>query len=244
MSDDARGVSDVIGFVLVFSLIVGSISVMTVVGLDGLQDARDSARVENAELAFDVLANNIEDSQRRGAPGRATEIRLGGGGLTVGEETVIRVTVGGTTTSRTIEPIVYEFEGTHIVYESTAVLRQESGGAVFVREPSFVLPAASTPNRTAIPLVATDVPDGRIGGRTTVLVRTTAISRSVINDTDDATVTLEIETTEARAAAWDRYLEERLPGSACSYGGGETVTCTFDTDRIVVSSTRIDVTYE
>ncbi|MFB6301731.1 MAG: hypothetical protein ABEH78_02545 [Haloferacaceae archaeon] len=242
---DARGVSDVIGFVFVFSLIVASVSIVSVVGLGGLQETRSTAHIENTELAFDVLANNIEDIQRRRAPARATEIRLGGGGLTTGNETVVRVTVDGVTTNRTIEPIVYEFDDTRIVYESTAVLRSGRGGAVFVREPTFVLPDGSTPNRTAIPLVDTDVSDDRIGGRTTVLVRTTPTSRSVINDTDDTTVTMKIETTEKRAAAWDRYLDDELPDSdPCSHGGGEAVTCTFDTSRVVVSSTQIVVDYE
>lgn len=242
---EARGVSDLIGFVFVFSLIVSSVGIVSVVGLGGLQDTRDAARIDNTELAFDVLANNIEDIRRRSVPGRATEIRLGGGELTTGNETVVRVTVGGDTRNRTIEPIVYEADDTRIVYENTAVLRQERDGAVFVREPSFVLPAAGTPNRTAIPVVDTDVPDAGVGGRTTVLVRTATTDRTVLNDTADATVTLEIETTEPRAAAWDRYLDAELPGpDPCAHGGGEVVSCTFQTDRAVVSSTRIRVEYE
>lgn len=250
MCEGDRGASDLIGFVFVFSLIVTSVALVSVVGLGGLQDTRDAAHVDNTELAFDVFANNVEDVHRRGVPGRATEIRLGGGGLTTGNETVVRVTVDGVTTTRTIEPLVYEADDTKVVYELTGVLREESGagggsaGAVFVRDPSFVLPSAATPNRTVIPLVTTDVPDGRVGGRTTVLVRATATDRTVVNDTADATVTLEIETTEARAAAWDRYLDGELPGSPCTYGGGETVTCTFDTSRAVVSGTRVAVDYE
>ncbi|MFB6282198.1 MAG: hypothetical protein ABEH40_09275 [Haloferacaceae archaeon] len=244
----ARGVSDVIGFVFVFSLVVSSVAIVSVVGFGGLQDSRDAARTENTELAFDVLANNIEDIRLRNVPARATEIRLAGGGLTTGNETVVRVTVGTRTTNRTIEPIVYESDDTRIVYETTAVLREETGpggsGASFVREPELALPDDGTPNRTAIPLVDTDMPPGRTGGETTALIRTAATDRSVINDTADATVTLEIETTEPRAAAWDRYLDGELAGSdPCARGGG-TVNCTFDTSRVVVSSTRIDVSYE
>lgn len=245
MCEGDRAVSDVIGFVFVFSLIVGSVAIVTVFGLGGLQDTRDAAHVDNTELAFDVLANNIEDGQRRGAPGRATEIRLGGGGLTAAEETYINVSVNGANaTTRAVEPLVYEFDDTRIVYESTGVIREGPDGAVFVREPSFVLPSAATPNRTAIPVVNTRAPDGRVGGRTTVLVRTTTADRTVINDTEDATVNLTVETSETRAAAWNRYLESELPGSACSYAGGETVTCTFETSRAVVSSVRVDVDYE
>lgn len=44
-----RGVSDVVGFVLVFALIITSVGVIYTDGLTSLQDARDAQRLSNAD---------------------------------------------------------------------------------------------------------------------------------------------------------------------------------------------------
>ena len=91
MLQDHRGASETIGFVLVFSLIVLTVGVVLTVGYTGLQDARDAERVNNAERAFDVLADNIEDITDRGAPSRGTEIRLAEAAIGPGAPTHINI---------------------------------------------------------------------------------------------------------------------------------------------------------
>jgi len=139
-----RGVSEVIGFVLIFSLITLSVGAVYVVGFGGLQDARDAEQLTNVERAFDVLADNIDDIATNDAPNRATEFRLYEADLTVGEPTRFTVTVddGATQTNYSVNsyPIVYEAQAspTTIRYVNGAVIRQDRNGERFVQEPSFV----------------------------------------------------------------------------------------------------------
>ena len=70
---DGRGVSEVISFVLVFSLIAATVALVYVSGIGGLESTRSSQRVTNAERAFDVLHDNIANIHRRCTPSRATE---------------------------------------------------------------------------------------------------------------------------------------------------------------------------
>jgi len=75
---DERGVSDVVGYVLIFSLIVATVGVVTTVGFSTLEDRQDAERVNNVERAFDVFANNMENVYRDGAPSRGDGDAAGG----------------------------------------------------------------------------------------------------------------------------------------------------------------------
>ena len=86
-----RAVSEIIGFVLVFSLILGTITIVYVGGLSGLDDARNAERVNNAERAFDVMANNFQQMGRGDAPNRATEIKLADAQLTTTPNRAVNV---------------------------------------------------------------------------------------------------------------------------------------------------------
>ena len=67
-----RGVSEVLGYALVFSLVIVTVSIISVSGLSGYQNAQSFERQSNAEKAYDVMHNNIEDIYYKGAPSRAT----------------------------------------------------------------------------------------------------------------------------------------------------------------------------
>ncbi|MFC6988243.1 hypothetical protein ACFQJD_05030 [Haloplanus sp. GCM10025708] len=115
-----RAVSDVVGFVLVFSLIITSVGVVTVFGISTLEDARTDERINNAERAFDVLADNFDDIARGGAPSRATEIKLAETSLTLAETVDLSVNASDEADPYPSEfrPIVFSAGSeTDIVYE-------------------------------------------------------------------------------------------------------------------------------
>ncbi|MFB6109063.1 MAG: hypothetical protein ABEJ82_09550 [Haloplanus sp.] len=245
-----RAVSDVVGFVLVFALITASVGVVTVAGLGGLQDARNAERINNAERAFEVLADNMRDVSRGGAPSRATEVKLAETTLTIGDSVDMNVTVSDSpeTYPAAFRPIVFAAAGdsnavTHgIVYEGGAVVRVDRDSAVMKRRPGFVFDE----NRTVIHYTEPKASGTlRRSGTTTVLVRgERGAVRVLASRTVPAseTVTMTVETTPRRTEAWERYLESAIDwkANACS-AAGDTVTCTFHTDRLSVTTTKISV---
>jgi hypothetical protein len=264
-----RAVSDLVGFVLVFSLITMTVGVVYVAGFTGLEDARDAERVNNAERAFDVLAHNVEDSDRSGAPGRSTEIKLSEAEIGFGNRTNVSVTLrrdtndngtydDNTTTYERSSPIVYEAAGTRIVYENGAVIREQGDGAVMRRDPSIVFRERDGERSTVLSIVDLNQRSGgQVAGSTTVLVRTRLQSgpgaRTTLLSTprtlDDGgnpdEVVLNITTTAERAPVWKRYVEENVGwGIDCedpdSVATGTAVVCTFETDRLLVRSTHVD----
>jgi hypothetical protein len=224
---DTRGASELLSFVLVFSLVTATVGYVYVGGISGLSDRRDAERVNNAERAFDVLADSLGDLSHGGAPSRATEIRLADARLSAGDPVVVNVTGNwsdGTevdsgrnfTIENELDPIVYD-GGTdaRLVYANGAVLRQQSGGSVMLRSPEAVV----RDDRVVLPIVETSVESGAVAGSTTVRIRADRAGTTLVDaerDRGSYDLTIRIETP--RADAWKRYLEAK--GTTCSIETG------------------------
>ena len=228
-----RAVSDVVGYVLIFSLITVSVGVITVGGFSALQDRQDAERINNAERAFDVLAGNMEDIYRDGAPSRATEMRLSGGTLRYGEP--INITIednNGRNITASPRPLVYQDTGTEIVYVAGAIIRSDNGNSVMLRDPPFR--ASATVG--SFPLIVTF----RTTGSTTLssegTVQVTSEARRV-NTTmptgfDDGTGSYTITVESPRYTAWEQYLESQ-PGFNSVNESDGVIEASIERSRIV-----------
>lgn len=263
---DERGVSEVIGFALVVSLILATVGVVYVSGFGGLQDARGAERVDNAERAFDVLGDNMADIYQEDAPSRATEIKLADAQLEYGSTTTLTVELTNFDASTTpffttsLDPIVYTANDrpTKLVYEAGAVVREERDSAVFKRDPPFLFAEDGSTRTAVFQFVQTRATGSTsVGGDSTVLVRTEHVVSEPLNaSTDPAAdttgsaydVKLTVDTTEQRAPLWTEHLNEAIPSALatssppCTSSGG-TVTCTIEVERVYVSAARIDVAF-
>jgi hypothetical protein len=242
VGSDDRAVSDVVGYVLIFSLITISVGLITVGGFSTLQDRQDAERINNAERAFDVFAANMEDVYRDGAPSRATEMRLSGGTLRYGEP--VTITIANTANpdiSTTVQttPLVYADGRTEIIYVAGAVIRSERGAAVMLREPPFEITADST----VVPIIAMTAPSNQptISGEAT-RIRAESTRRNPIPNPDlsadgnDITITVE----SPRSGAWERYFEQQV-GSENFKNSGQSLEVKVETDRISTPISRIDL---
>jgi hypothetical protein len=243
VGSDNRAVSDVVGYVLIFSLITISVGVITVGGFSTLQDRQDAERINNAERAFDVLAGNVEEIYRDGAPSRATEMRLSGGTLRYGEP--VNVTIRDSIDhninhSMEVTPLVYADGDTEIVYVGGAIVRAESGGSVMLREPPFVFRS----NQAVLPFVRTTRTVGRnsLTQEGTIRVESirtnlNATARSGLADASQ----LEIVVETPREAAWEGYLRSvASEDESWEYTSDDTLLSEPDAiDRISVPRFRI-----
>ncbi|WP_423997738.1 DUF7289 family protein [Halorubrum trapanicum] len=245
--DADRGVSETVGFVLVFALITSTIAVTFTVGLGGLEDAQLAERDNNVERAFDVLHDNFNDLSRDGVPSRATELRLGGGELSFDRDSVFRVNRTGTG-ELFVErgSLTYYGAGdTRIVYENGAVFRMDGDNGVMIREPDLLV--GDTVVYSLYGLVG---PSQTASGDRTVLVVGERADRTVAVDdrAADENVTLAINSTQA--VVWERYyrgLAEDSDRISVSTGGSADLTVTFvadEYDRFVLHRTvaRVEFT--
>ncbi|WP_396613472.1 hypothetical protein ACH9L7_17770 (plasmid) [Haloferax sp. S1W] len=235
---EARAVSEVVSFVLVFALVISTVAFVYALGYPALVTVQDAERVNNAERAMTTLADTVSEVTVRGAPSRATEIKLSESSLSFGPPMTVNVSdENGTLLAQsTFRPVVYESaEGTRVSYAAGGVFREQSDGVVVVRDPDLVVSGSETvilvPETT--PATKTDA----IVGQTGVLVRLERGNTTTV--TTDGNVTVEV--TSSHPDTWYEYLDSQA-GATCSPPTGETVTCTFDANR--ASVTVVDVAVE
>ncbi|WP_436909967.1 DUF7289 family protein [Halosimplex marinum] len=248
--DGERGVSDIVGFVMVFGMIATVVAIVSLSGLAGLEAARDAQQTDNAVRAMEVLSDNMGDIAERGAPSRATEISLEDASLSLGEETVVTVRDPDRgpgdpsfleNRTHKIHPIVYDDGDTELVYVMGAIFRDDPRGGTVVQSWSPVFDE----ERTMIPVVTTvSATDTRQQLQSsTVLVRARANERLVPVADDEGTYDdVWINVTSDRSDLWLKMLG-RDPALTCSPSGTDTVTCHLDDppEQLYVTEVRIAV---
>ncbi|MFC6864528.1 hypothetical protein ACFQGE_13810 [Halomicroarcula sp. GCM10025817] len=223
-----RAVSEVLSFTLVFALIVTSVAIVSVSGLGSLQDVRDAEQLENAERAFDVLADNLADLHRQGAPSRATEISLGQAQLATEDNVTMTVKVeddSGTTIdvgTWEIRPLVYSGnQDRELVYEAGAIFRTNRDSGFVVRDPPLVV----DDDRVLLSIIGLNSPQVQSLGGSTVLVRATHREADVaFSRTDGSIQSLTVQVESPREAQWEQYFESH--GFTCT--GSAPVSCEYD----------------
>jgi hypothetical protein len=230
MSDE-RAISEVLGYVVVFSLVITSILLVT--GAFGvIQDVRDSEQEKNAQRAFDVAAQNMAAIYERSAPSRATEIDLGDADLFYANNISITVTGDGTQlASYRVRPVKMRVtDDTSFVYAGGAVIREQRETGVMVREPPMLL----SEKRVHVPVVQTTAPATESVGSTTVLLRGEHTGTTVIeSDTRGRYSSLTVEIASPRFETWESYFEEN-PALSCSTDPTvETVSCSVQNPETV-----------
>ena len=231
---DGRGVSDVVGYVLIFSLITATVGVVTVVGFGTLDDRQTDERINNVERAFDVFGNNMENVYRDGAPSRATEMRLAGGTLEHGDPVTITIEAdNGENVTAVSRPLIYADGNSEIVYLGGAILRTDGGSSVMLKDPPF-----RTDSPTAsFPLIETFRTSGPQAVSTDGTVRVTSTARRV-NTTvpssfsDPATSGYNITVETSRADAWERYFESQSEMTVLERDSDQ-VTAEIESDEVL-----------
>ncbi len=158
MIKSEKAVSEVIGMVMILSLMMLVIGSIMLVGVPMIESSKSNAKMDVAANSFLSLQNDIEEVVRgpiwvmdpfnvtnfnRVGPSRETEFQLMGGTLSVVPNTTVfkLLNVTNLTTNRkdnlTIAgEIVYSADRDSVVYENGAVIRQyESGEPLMLSNP-------------------------------------------------------------------------------------------------------------
>lgn len=235
---DERAVSDVLGFVLVFSLVLTTVALVYVTGFDSLQTARDAEERQNVERAFDILDDNLNEIVTGDSPIRGTEIKVGTSRMYNGDSISVTVNVtddsGNTeTTQIDTEPFIYETtSGQQVIYVNGAVLRSNVGGSSFVNEPDVRV----THDTIFMPLVETRIPVDEVSGvsGSTYVIRgesenSTLLAYNNLDSTnDDPPYTVEFRIDTPRTGVWERYCDFHPDISVVTVQDGDFVSCEFD----------------
>ncbi|MFP9190373.1 DUF7289 family protein [Natronosalvus vescus] len=137
---DERAVSEVLAFILVFTIVIGSVTIVSVFGMQSLTSYQEGEQLRNAERAMDALSDNFNDVVRYdGITTRSGELNLRDGSITTNHEgTELSITIdGGSDHTITTGGLVYEAgSGTDtIAYEGGGIFRGDHTGNVALERP-------------------------------------------------------------------------------------------------------------
>jgi len=240
---DERGVSDVLAFIIVFSIIITSVALVYGTGFSSLDNVREGEQKANAERAMEALALSMNDIVAGETPRRGGSLNLGGGLLEVAE-TETTVEVDGTEVyNNQTNAFAYTVGTTTVAYENGGVFRSDRDASVNVRRASMTC----TDERAVISLVVLRTDSGAIDSQGDVEITMAERNSSLVyRDTDPATETLKVTMDNTQfAGGWERSLNgaSEYDWSASNPSDG-TVEATCSTDAIIVRVTVIEVTFD
>lgn len=237
MSD--RGVSEVIAFVLIFSIVITSVGLLYTAGFGSINQIQEDETDRSAQRAFSASAVALQDIQRGQGEHRAFDVELSGRTMTVDEDLSLSVSVDGTEVATADGGLVYGVGAdTKIVYQSGAVIRSDGPDSqTVIRTPEFTC----RDDHAVVSLVTLTGPSGAVSSDGSIEIRTdgplpgeqTLVNATTGGSSHDLTVSYGGTPYEA---AWERYFEER----GWSTGSGDA-TCTADS--VYVRNVPIDLEY-
>lgn len=227
---DDRGVSELIGFVVVFGIIISSVGLLYMTGFQAMGDYQEREQTKNAERAMDALAENFNDIVRNdGVKYRAGELTLRKGTISYDENgTVISDNI--TSVGNGSGTFIYEHGGTEVVYEGGAVVRSTNSVDWMVSDP----PMRCSSNVAIISLVEIDGDESAMTAHGSQEV--TAIQQGTTAETVTGPITITVDSD--RSEAWNRTLTKN--GWEMGPGSNEYVC---DTNEAVVRKTTIEIDY-
>ena len=145
MSQSERGVSDVVAFVLTFSIIITGVGIVSTGGFDRLTEFTGDQQVDNGERGMEAAAVAVDDVHRSNDTYREFALSLSGGNIWLNETALTLKTdpgdnpdlsgLGGSATEARIELNALEHrfelsdETVHIAYEGGGVFRSDTARA-------------------------------------------------------------------------------------------------------------------
>jgi len=246
-----RGVSEIMGYIIVFSMVVATVAIVSTVGVGQIEDVRESEQMNNVEKAFDLYATNVNDIAFRGAPSRSTEMQLDAGQLEIANPVVVSFrgidadnpAANNFSESYEVWPVTFTGpdRNREVVYAGGAVFRTNRGSGTMVTAPQIV----ARNGRVQIPLIHTRSRTAQsLGGGTARIRSEHARSVLLASDTESTYEQFFFNVSSARAGIWEDALDEyeafdcRLDES----GGRNRAVCRVDDpDRLHVVLVQIDV---
>lgn len=239
--DGERAVSDVLAFIIVFSIIITSVALVYGTGFSSIRDVRDGEQKANAERAMEAVALSMDDIVSGQATRRGGSLNLGGAQLRVDDSTDIEVFVGGSEVTSDPNPVgAFEFyaDDTAVAYESGGVFRRDGSASVTVLRPTMTCTSESA----VVSLVAVQSSTGAIGATDNVEVSMVEESSELLHAQTGSGIDVDIDVDGSDyTTAWERTLEEQgWSDDDAAVDNGE-MSCT--TDRVVVRLVVIELTY-
>jgi len=233
-----RAVSEVIAFVLIFSIVITSVGLLYTAGFGSIDQIQEDETDRSAQRAFSASAVALQDIQRGQGEHRAFDVELSGRTMAVNESLNLSVYVDGSYEASATGGLVYGLGAdTKIVYQSGAVIRSDGPDSqTVIRGPEFTC----RDSHAVVSIVSIDGPSGAVSSDGSIEIRADGPlpgDETLLTATDSASkVSVEYDGTPYDDA-WQRYFDDQ---------GWDTVTdekATCTVDDVAVRHVPIDLEF-
>ena len=133
----SRGVSEVVGYLLVFSIVVTIVSVIYASGMPMVERTKENSVLQSMETVFITLQSNIKKVALAQSPVRTMKLNLIKGSISANKNAGnITITVDGNNTPPIqFGNIEYTLGARKMIYENGAVIESTPGGSIIVSDP-------------------------------------------------------------------------------------------------------------
>lgn len=136
-----RAVSSVVGIILIFGLVVGSLTFTLFLGSQALHDVRNNIGVHNAEYSMREVDSRLSRVAFSDNDVETLDLGSVGGSVHVANQSYMNITVNKSANCRVTIPmgsiVRRSGDGTKTAYEGGGVWREKDNGSVLVSPPDF-----------------------------------------------------------------------------------------------------------
>lgn len=129
MIGDERGVSEVVGFVLTFALIISSVGIVATIGFDQLEDLQENEQLKSSQNGMINLAESFGNVHQRTDLSRRSGLALSGGTVQFNDSSFLNVSGGSSTWNISTSALAFNLGDGAVVYDGGG-LYFEPGGIV------------------------------------------------------------------------------------------------------------------
>ncbi|MEM3085868.1 MAG: hypothetical protein QXO51_07470 [Halobacteria archaeon] len=241
MDRDDRAVSEVVGYLIIFAIVMLAMSVIYVNSLSAMLRTEEQSYLANVDQSFKVMSFNINRILAGSAPAQSMEVRLRDSTISLLQKSTLNVswmnrTSGGndTTGVETLATVEHYFRDRKIAYEGGGVwTKSPDGGVAMLSAPPFIVD-----NTTVIPYATLSTANTSRSGRSLVHVELEVPCRVLgqcappVETKINATrVTLNV--TSEYCDGWKTFFERTLEFAAAHFDDADCAD-----NRVIANVTR------
>jgi hypothetical protein len=245
-----EGVSESIGFLLIFTLMIAGIGLVTLYGYPMLMLQQTSADEQIMEKNMIVLQNDVKSLAYKTVPYKETSLKIGGGALTVYNS--LHTPPSSTITIRDgLSAIVEDFKSGDLTYHSAstdtelslqngAVVKRQDMGSVMLAEPRWFYDGQTkTMVINLVNFTSTNIMSRQGIGTVQVALGETRFDDHV--PLNDMYLDYTYDPDRDYSAAWDNYFQNTL-GMTREPGTEPLRTYKFPpTSRLVIKQYKVNI---
>lgn len=211
MKMDKKGVSEVVGYLITFGIVVAVISVIYASGMPIVDETKDKSAFQSMETSFTNMQSNIKKVAFGQSPLRTMKLNLIKGSMGTNDDAgYITVTTdeGGAYPIQ-FGNIEYTIDSRKVVYELGAVIESTPGGSIIISDPPIFYSSGNV--FISVINVSGDFSAG--GGIADMHMGPYNITRDTHVYNSSSLVTnliISINSSSYTQDAWERYLREEF----------------------------------